>query len=245
MSTTRIVNAWDVVTAVGIVPCYWPTTDGGHWKPHGVGHLDRSRTLKDWSAVRAAHPEVTEWATIGAAGHQPWFPASYVPAVEQLKWDGTGKRVRCTIGTPCEVMTNSGDHRMSIFSTCARPIAEGQLAVIRFRGPERVPVCKLHGAHQRKQDERDAEYAREQQERRDREDARSGMDRASREWAQRLADELGIRAEAHRHRQGDEHLRVLVEPERLYRQLVDLLGELRDLGLDEMYPFRPGEVEGR
>lgn len=242
---TNISNDWSIVEAVRATPCYWPTTTGGKWKPHGAQHLDRAGTLPDWEAVRAAHPEVAEWATIGAGGGSPWFPASFVPAIQELRYTSSGRHPRCVVGAPCEVMTSTDMGRSTSFNTCARPIAEGQLAAIRFRGPERVPVCKLHGAHQRKQDERDAESARQRQERQQREEHRSGMDQASAEWAQRLAEELGIRAERHRHHSGAEHLRVLVEPERLYRQLVDLMGELRDLGLEELYPFKPGEVSGR
>lgn len=57
---------------------------------------------------------------------------------------------------------------------------------------------------------------------------------ASKEWARRLREELGIDASASK----NPKLSVNVPPEELYGQLLELIGLLRDVGIDD-HPFRP------
>lgn len=235
----HVINHYDLMTQSGTMPAaYWPTAHKGWARYKGTAFL------RTWDDVEAAHPGV-QWATLGGKGDGPWFPADRIPAVQALKLTGDylgkiGSSVRCPIGRPCEVVVSSGERWMS-FHTCSRPAVEPEVIVRQMGGP--VRGCKLHAAAAARREANDAARHAENAARTQRWKDQAGLDQASHEWAQRLADELGIRAEGHHH--SDVHLRVLVEPERLYRQLVDLLGELRDLGLDEMYPFKQGEVEGR
>lgn len=241
----QIINHHDLMRASGVWRvAWWPKAHSG-WKRSMV--KDADTVLKCWDDVLAAHPTVTEWATIGGKGYGPWFPADRIPAVQALKLTSDylgkiGNSVRCPIGRPCEAVVNTGDSRLSSWAICSRPAVEPPVFVSEM-GSREVRACKMHVAAQKRRDDNMARWRAEWDERDRKRDHASAMDQASREWAERLVAELGVKAEAHHHRGDAEGLRVLVEPERLYRQVVSLLDELRGLGLDELSTFVPGEVE--
>lgn len=220
-------------------------TRGFGWSTMAAAQADRYAyaQFRHFAQVIEAHPHVDAWATLGGKGHEPWFPASYVERIEALKWSGAqeGRPIRCVVGIPCEAIVSKAMGNSSDSWLCARPAVPG--SVYKEMGTD-VPACKMHMAGQARREANEQAWRADWAERDRKDEQNRELGQASREWAQRLRDELGIDAHGLRG-QGDGRLLVAIQPERLYRQLVDLLGTLRDVGLEDEHPFQPGSAPDR
>jgi hypothetical protein len=97
---------------------------------------------------------------------------------------------------------------------CSRPAAVDETG-----------LCKMHNTHKIKSDERKAEWDARCEARREDDNRRAALRRSSEEWAQRLADEFGIAAEA------ADGGKVAVSGEGLYGLLSAISVELSEMGV--------------
>lgn len=95
----------------------------------------------------------------------------------------------------------------------------------------------MHVAGQKRAAANDARWREEYAARDKARDDERNLTHASAEWAARLHDELGI--DARPSGPHGQHLVVAINPENLYKDLIDLLGILRDIGIED-HPFQPG-----
>lgn len=130
---------------------------------------------------------------------------------------------------------------------CSRP-AKGTVQVSASFGSmmgqrETVTVerCGIHLAALRRVETNERRRQEEAAARQRASDAAMATSRAAEEWAERFRAEFGIDADGLSPRWSAD-LRIAVAPEKLYGDLVELLGLLRDAGVEDV-PFRP-EAQG-
>lgn len=126
---------------------------------------------------------------------------------------------------------------------CDKPVKGTVTTHGRFsRGPIELEMCGVHLAAVRRVRQNDERRAAEGRARDEADERARQLTQASCDWARRLADEFGIPAEPHHGRTHDTALRVKVDPERLYGVLVDVVGLLRDAGIDD-HPLQPAQAQ--
>lgn len=244
MSRDYIVNGYDILTKLPVGTGWMVSTSGSGFKrlrinPDAQGRTDtfRSKDWGTWAETIEAIPGI-DWVTPKGIGmHGYWFDFEQVKGLALT--NQKGNKITWTHGRPCEV-GQRGDWSTD---TCGRVAVEeipyGGLWM-QEQAKNTKWVCSLHrGVQKRRQahaDERranrDAAHERNQ--------VASAAHRASDDWAERLAS-VGVEAEGAAIQQGGNWLtRCRISPETLYAQIEDVIGMLRDIGIED-HPFQPIE----
>jgi hypothetical protein len=248
MSRDYVVNGYDILTMLPVetgwcVTCSSSTFKRTRFNPEGkIG--ERSMLTKEWKTwdevVAAPSNKGVVWVTpkgLRTPGY--WFDLRLVKDLD-LK-NESGKKIVWVEGRPCEVGSR-GDWSSDLCGKLAvENIPYGQLWM-QDTAKNRLWVCGMHRGVQARRQAKADERRQHRDEVRERVTQERAADQASIDWARRLA-EVGVEAEGAWVRQGGNNLvRVRVKPEVLYGMIDDVIGMLRDMGVDD-HPFKPIEVD--